>query len=429
MEDRLVTNGRATIDRREPSADGNVARAAPIVVPERAPAGLPGRLTETGYLLPDDLTYERWVEVGQTLQQMERSIGFWLADWWAYGERRWGELSAQAIKDLTGHERTTLWNYGSVARAIEPSRRREELSFSHHVEVARVAREDPDFADELLGRAVEQKLTREELRDEVRRATRERALALPVPPDDRLLVDVQVEVGDARHLPLEDETVDVFVTSPPYGLDKPYASGDAAEGWQAFTRDWLREAYRAARQHGRLAVNVPLDTTRGGLRPIYAQLVDAAVAAGWTYRFSVVWAEDTVSKSTARGSVDSPQAIHVVAPVEMVAVFSKGDWKRDPSGRTWDLARQDWLAWTNGLWRFPGENNLWEGFPAAFPVELPHRLITLLSFHDDLVCDPFVGSGTTAVVAARLRRRFVGFDLDPAQVASTKRRLAVVGHR
>jgi site-specific DNA-methyltransferase (adenine-specific) len=114
----------------------------------------------------------------------------------------------------------------------------------------------------------------------------------------------------------------------------------------------------------------------------------------------------------------------VVAPVEMVAVFSKGPWRRDPTGRTWDLTRHEWIEWTNGLWRFAGESAPWEGFPAAFPVELPYRLIKLLSFHDDLVLDPFVGSATTAVVAARLGRRFVGFDIDSSQVDSAKRRLA-----
>ena len=389
------------------------------------PEGLPGRLTATSYVLPDGLDYERWASIGQTLQQMERGLPFWLGDWWNYGERRWSQLSAQAIKDTTGHERTTIWNYGYVARAIDPSRRREELSFSHHYEVAKVARDDPNFATELLDLAVEQKLTREELRDEIRRVTRERALAAPAPPDGLLPADVSLAVGDATSLPLGDGTVDLTVTSPPYALDVAYEGGDIApDAWRSFMCAWLEEAYRVTREGGRLALNVPLDTTKGGYRPTYAEAIEAAIGAGWSYQSTIVWAEENVSKSTARGSVDSPQAVRVVAPVEMVAVFSKGAWRRDPTGRTWDLARHEWLEWTNGLWRFPDESAPWEGFPAAFPVELPYRLIKLLSFHDDLVLDQFVGSATTAVVAARLGRRFVGFDIDPAQVDSAKRRLA-----
>ena len=58
--------------------------------------------------LPEDLTYERWAAIGQTFQQLERSVGFWLGDWWNNGERKWGELSAQAIKEMTGHERSTI---------------------------------------------------------------------------------------------------------------------------------------------------------------------------------------------------------------------------------------------------------------------------------------------------------------------------------
>ena len=300
------------------------------------------------------------------------------------------------------------------------------VSFFHHRAVQSLARQDFDAATEVLrevdGR--DAKPTVEEFREEVRRVVQARALAAPPPANDLLPADVRIEVADARSLPLADGTVDLTVTSPPYGIGKPYATGDAADGWPEFMRDWLREAYRVAAERGRLALNVPLDATEGGFRPTYAQAVAAAVEAGWTYRFTVVWAEDNVSKSTARGSIDSPQAIHVVAPVEMVAVFSKGAWRRDPAGRTWDLARQEWLEWTNGLWRFGGESNPWEGFPAAFPVELPHRLIKLLGFHDDLVCDPFVGSGSTAIAAARLGRQFVGFDIDSAQIGSTKRRLA-----
>jgi hypothetical protein len=87
------------IDQRLPTVSGVVIAAD---------GGLPGRLTATGYELPEDLTYERWAAIGQTFQQLERSVGFWLGDWWNNGERKWGELSAQAIKEMTGHERSTI---------------------------------------------------------------------------------------------------------------------------------------------------------------------------------------------------------------------------------------------------------------------------------------------------------------------------------
>jgi site-specific DNA-methyltransferase (adenine-specific) len=242
----------------------------------------------------------------------------------------------------------------------------------------------------------------------------------PLPID---IPDVRLEVADATSLPLGDESVDLIVTSPPYGLDKPYAgSADLADGGADFTRDWLAEAWRVARPGGRLALNVPLDTTKPVHRSPYAEAYVAALVAGWTFRFAIVWNENNITRSVARGSVDSATAPHVIARVEMILVFHKGEWHRDRPCPD-DLEHEEWLDWTNGLWTFPGESRPWEGHPAPFPEELPRRLIKLLSFPGDTVLDPFVGSGTTAVVAQQLGRQMIGFDLAPEYVAATRRRL------
>ena len=91
---------------------------------------------------------------------------------------------------------------------------------------------------------------------------------------------------------------------------------------------WLREAHRVTCWNGRLCLNVPLDTTRGGFRPTHAQAVNAAVSAGWHYRSTIIWQDGQISKSVARGSVDSATAPHVIARAEMIPCFSKGAWKR-----------------------------------------------------------------------------------------------------
>jgi site-specific DNA-methyltransferase (adenine-specific) len=232
-----------------------------------------------------------------------------------------------------------------------------------------------------------------------------------------------VAIGDATALPLADGTVDLTVTSPPYGLDKPYAGQeDPAQGWDAFTFAWLAECFRVSRPGGRLALNVPLDTTHPTRRPTYAVAVQAATFAGWSYRWSIVWNENNITRAVARGSVDSAAAPHVIARVEMIAVFAKGAWRRDPPGPS-DLTHEEWLAWTDGLWTFPGEGAAWEGHPAPFPEELPRRLITLLSFPGDTVLDPFLGSGTTALVARQLHRQMIGFDVAPSYIAATLRRV------
>lgn len=233
-----------------------------------------------------------------------------------------------------------------------------------------------------------------------------------------------LEVGDAAALPLPNDVVDLIVTSPPYGLGVDYADGDgdhARDGYQAHSLEWAAEMYRVARPQGRLCLNVPLDTTLGGPRPVYADWLAALREVGWEYETTVIWNEGNVSRSVARGSVDSPSAPHVMAPVETIIVCHKGDWNL---GRVepHDLLHEDWLAWTNGLWSFPGASST--AHPAPFPEELPRRCISLLSFRDAVVCDPFVGSGTTAVVAYRLGRTFYGFDVSAHYVALARARVA-----
>jgi site-specific DNA-methyltransferase (adenine-specific) len=97
----------------------------------------------------------------------------------------------------------------------------------------------------------------------------------------------------------------------------------------------------------------------------------------------------------------------------MIPVFYKDSWPRTKGNRHTDIERDEFLEWTLGIWTFPGENPKKIGHPAPFPEELPRRLIKLYSFVEDTILDPFVGSGTTSVVATRLGRRSIEVDIDP----------------
>lgn len=263
-----------------------------------------------------------------------------------------------------------------------------------------------------------------------RQIERVRRAAEPKPAPDLTSVppSVRCEVGTAIALNLDDDSVHLIVTSPPYGVGIEYAdSGDVqAALWPNFMHRWLIEAYRVTVEGGRLALNVPLDTTSGGFRPTYAQAVEAAQDAGWTYRSSIVWDKTNLGKSTARGSVDSAAAPSIIAPVEMIALFCKEQWSRTPPCPS-DLAHADWLEWTNGYWRTSPQQIGWEGHPAPFPLELPRRLIQLLSFPGDIVLDPFCGSGTTLLAAHQLGRQAIGYDRSRVYVESTLRRIAEQG--
>jgi site-specific DNA-methyltransferase (adenine-specific) len=228
------------------------------------------------------------------------------------------------------------------------------------------------------------------------------------------------EVADAAALPWADGSVDLIVTSPPYGLDLPYAGGDAPDyvAWLQVLHVWLTEILRVANPDwGRLCLNVPLDRDLGGWQPVSADVLCVARSVGWEFRTWILWDKGQAGAGTDRGSVDSAGAPNVTAPVESVLVFYRGQWKRSGSA---SMPHQEWLdlCGPRGLWRFPGTSD--PVCPAPFSERLPERCITLFSFPDDVVLDPFVGCGTTAAVAARLGRTAWASDRDPACVAAAR---------
>jgi hypothetical protein len=125
---------------------------------------IPGTLTATGLTLPSDMAVETWLAVGERLKLLERSVQWGIGDWLNYGERSYGEMFSQALSEFD-FERQTLENWKYTALHVEASRRRETLSFSHHVEVAS---QEPERQVELLDGAECQGWTVRELRKVVK---------------------------------------------------------------------------------------------------------------------------------------------------------------------------------------------------------------------------------------------------------------------
>ncbi len=121
---------------------------------------------KTGLVVNGDPTFEEWKKCGEFLKQAEKSVQFWIGDWLNYGEHRWGEMYTQAI-EITGQEYKTVRNEKWVSSKIELSRRRDNLSFSHHAEVAQLEPEEQDY---WLDKAEEEGLSRNELRKAIRHA-------------------------------------------------------------------------------------------------------------------------------------------------------------------------------------------------------------------------------------------------------------------
>ncbi|MHA1996827.1 MAG: DNA-methyltransferase [Promethearchaeota archaeon] len=224
---------------------------------------------------------------------------------------------------------------------------------------------------------------------------------------------------------IEDSTVDLAITSPPYNVDIKYGEFNddlSYSEYLEFTSSWMQKVYLLLKDDGRFCLNIPLDKNKGGQQSIYADFIGIAKKIGFKYHSTVIWNEGNISRRTAWGSWMSASAPYVIAPVEMIAILYKDSWKKARKGES-TVTREEFIEWTNGLWTFSGESKKKIGHPAPYPVALPDRCIKLFSYKDDLVLDPFLGSGTTLVAAALNKRRGVGVEMNVEYCEIAKKRL------
>lgn len=227
---------------------------------------------------------------------------------------------------------------------------------------------------------------------------------------------------------LAENSIDLIVTSPPYNVGIEYDTHDDKHEYSAylsFSEQWLRAAYRVAKPDGRLCMNIPLDKNKGGQQSVCADVTRIAKEIGWQYHSTIIWNEGNISRRTAWGSWMSASAPYVIAPVEVIVVLYKSQWKKAQKG-TSDITRDEFMAWTNGVWTFNGESKKRIGHPAPFPRELPRRCIRLFSYVGDTVLDPFMGSGTTLIEAHLNERAGIGFDISEEYCQLAQKRLEPV---
>ena len=240
---------------------------------------------------------------------------------------------------------------------------------------------------------------------------------------------------------VDANTVDLVVTSPPYNVDIQYNSHKddvSYADYLEFSRKWMSRCFEWLKDDGRFCLNVPLDKNKGGQQSVGADLTTIAKEIGFHYHSTIIWNEGNISRRTAWGSWKSASAPYVIAPVELIVVLYKDKWKKTSGSKISDIERNEFMDWTNGLWVFNGESKKRIGHPAPFPIELPRRCVKLFSYVDDVVLDPFSGSGTTLIAAVTNNRKGIGIDVDrkycelarkrilentePAQVESPKKK-------
>jgi DNA modification methylase len=227
---------------------------------------------------------------------------------------------------------------------------------------------------------------------------------------------------------LPDGCVSLMVTSPPYNVGKDYDADLSLEEYLGLLRRVLTETHRVLEPGGRAAVNV----ANLGRRPYLA--LNHHVAAlfeeiGFLLRGEIVWQKaQGAAGSCAWGSWRSARNPTLRDVHEYVVVASKGSFRRQRLGED-TISRQDFLEATVSVWSIAPASARRIGHPAPFPVELPRRLIELYTFRGDLVLDPFMGSGSTAVAAVESGRHFVGYETEPAYLEIARTRLAALGEQ
>jgi len=149
------------------------------------------------------------------------------------------------------------------------------------------------------------------------------------------------------------------------------------------------------------------------------------IACGYLMRGEIIWDKgSSAGSSTAWGSWLSASNPTLRDVHEYILVFSKGRFRREPNDRSPTIQRDDFLELTKSVWQFPTESASRVGHPAPFPLELPRRLIELYTFEGDVVLDPFMGSGTTALAAIDTGRHYIGYELDPTYAQNARERIA-----
>lgn len=256
------------------------------------------------------------------------------------------------------------------------------------------------------------------------------------------LASDSVICGDSRAMTeVADNSVALVVTSPPYHAGKDYEAEVGVGHVPATYFDYLQllhdvfaECYRVLEPGGRIAVNVA-NLGRKPYRSLSADVIRILQDdLGFLVRGEIIWQKGAgASGNCAWGSFARASNPVLRDLSERVIVASKGRFDRAltvkerteldlPHKST--ITSDEFMALTLDVWQMPTESAKRVGHPAPFPVELPRRLIELYTYEDDVVLDPFLGSGTTAVAALRTGRRYVGYDIDAEYCKIAEKRIA-----
>jgi len=236
----------------------------------------------------------------------------------------------------------------------------------------------------------------------------------------------QIILGDAQNMKeLPDNSIHLMVTSPPYNVTKEYDQDLSLDEYLDLLKRSFTETYRVLVNGGRVCVNIA-NLGRKPYIPLSDLISKIMRDIGYNMRGEIIWNKAaSASQSMAWGSYKSASNPILRDIHEYILIFSKGDYRRDAGNKENTITKEQFMEWTKSIWTMNAESARRVGHPAPFPEELPFRLIQLYSFTDDVILDPFIGSGTTALAALKSGRKYIGYDISEEYIKLAENRIKI----
>ena len=247
--------------------------------------------------------------------------------------------------------------------------------------------------------------------------------------------------GDSRQMSeLKDNSVHLIITSPPYWQLKDYGTenqigfNDSYESYINNLNLVWSECYRVLHDGCRLCINIGDQFARSvyygryKVIPIHSEIIKFCEIAGFDFMGQIIWQKATTMNTTGGGAVmgsfPHPRNGIVKLDFEYILLFKKQGNAPKPTQEQKEnavMTNEEWNTYFNGHWYFNGAKQ--DKHLAMFPEELPARLIKMFSFPNETVLDPFMGSGTTALVAKKLNRNSVGYEINAEFIPIIKEKI------
>ena len=246
-------------------------------------------------------------------------------------------------------------------------------------------------------------------------------------PNELLNTIIDSSCENMKDIP--NNSLHLMITSPPYNVSKEYDNDLSLNEYLNLLKNCFTETYRVLVDGGRACINIA-NIGRKPYIPLSDYVSKIMIEIGFNMRGEIIWNKSAgAGISTAWGSFQSASNPILRDVHEYILIFSKGNYKRERDDkeekelRKDNITKEEFIEWTKSVWTMNTESAKRIGHPAPFPEELPNRLIKLFSFTNDIVIDPFMGSGTTAIAAIKNNRNFVGYEINEEYINLANNRI------